>query len=143
MNRLTGVPLRLGIWFLAVVQLAVGVVATLTPRLFYDYVPWVDLAPPFSEHLMRDYGAMNLALGLVSAIAAITMDRRMVRTALAAYLLFAIPHLLFHVAHQHHHTTSQAVSEAAALGIGVLLPLVLLAFTRRSRDTDAAATTRR
>jgi hypothetical protein len=26
------------------VELAVGVVATLAPRVFYDYVPWVDLA---------------------------------------------------------------------------------------------------
>jgi hypothetical protein len=40
---------------------------------------------------MRDYGAMILALALVSVVAAITMDRLMVRTALAAYLLFAIP----------------------------------------------------
>jgi hypothetical protein len=89
--------LRAGMWFMTVIELAVGVVATLTPRVFYHHVPWVDLAPPFSEHLMRDYGAMNLALGLVFAVAAITMDSRMVRTALAAYLLFAVPHLLFHV----------------------------------------------
>ena len=135
MNRLTGIPLRVGIWFLTVVQLAVGVVAALTPRVFYDYVPWVDLAPPFSEHLMRDYGAMNLALGLVTAVAAVSMDRRMVRTALAAYLLFAIPHLMFHVTHLHHHTTSQAVTESTAMVIGVLLPLVLLTLTRHSRDS--------
>jgi hypothetical protein len=135
--------LRAGMWFLTFVELAVGVVATLAPRAFYDYVPWVDLAPPFSEHLMRDYGAMNLALGLVTAVAAITMERVMVRTALAAYLLFAVPHLLFHVTHHHHYTTSQAVSETAALTIAVLLPLALLVLSRRSRDTEARATTRR
>jgi hypothetical protein len=45
--------LRAGMWFLTIVELAVGVVATLAPRAFYDYVPWVDLAPPFAEHLMR------------------------------------------------------------------------------------------
>jgi hypothetical protein len=135
--------LRAGMWFLTFVELAVGVVATLAPRDFYDYVPWVDLAPPFSEHLMRDYGAMNLALGLVTAVAAITMERVMVRTALAAYLLFAVPHLLFHVTHHHHYTTSQAVSETAALTIAVLLPLALLVLSWRSRDTEARATTRR
>jgi hypothetical protein len=130
-------------WFLTFVELAVGVVATLAPRAFYDYVPWVDLAPPFSEHLMRDYGAMNLALGLVTAVAAITVDRRMVRAALAAYLLFAVPHLLFHVTHHHHYTTSQAVSETTALTIAVLLPVAFLAHTWRSRDTEPVDTTRR
>ena len=124
--------LRAGMWFLTLVEVAVGLVATLTPRSFYDYVPWVDLAPPFSEHLMRDYGAMNLALGLVTAVAAVTMSTVMVRTALLAYLLFAVPHLLFHVSHQHHHTTSQAVGETTGLTIAVLLPLTLLALSWRA-----------
>jgi hypothetical protein len=118
-------------WFMAVVELAVGLAATLAPRAFYDYVPWVDLAPPFSEHLMRDYGAMNLALGLVTAVAAITMDRVMVRTSLAAYLVFAVPHLLFHVTHHEHYTATQAVGETTALTIAVLLPLALLVLTWR------------
>jgi hypothetical protein len=123
--------LRAGVWFTTAVELAVGVVATLAPRAFYDYVPWVDLALPFAEHLMRDYGAMNLALGLVTAVAAITMDRRMVRTALAAYLLFAVPHLLFHITHHQHYTAQQAVGETTALTIAVLLPIALLALTWR------------
>ena len=135
--------LRAGMWFLTFVEVAVGLVATVAPRAFYDYVPWVDLAPPFSEHLMRDYGAMNLALGLVTAVAAITMDRVMVRTALVAYLLFAIPHLLFHVTHHAHYTPSQAVGETSALAIAVLLPLALLALSWRPRDTETVDTTRR
>jgi hypothetical protein len=131
-----------GMWFLTLVELAVGLVATLAPHAFYDYVPWVDLAPPFAEHLMRDYGAMNLALGLVTAVSAITMNRVMVRTSLAAYLLFAVPHLLFHVTHHDHYTASQAVGETTALTIAVLIPLALLMFTWRSRDTELVATTR-
>ncbi|HYR14948.1 MAG TPA: hypothetical protein VEQ67_12125 [Mycobacterium sp.] len=123
--------LRAGLWFITAVELAVGVVGTLAPRAFYDSVPWVDLTPPFAEHLMRDYGAMNLALGLVTAVAAITMERRMVRTALAAYLLFAVPHLLFHVTHHQHYTAPQAVGETTALTIAVLLPIALLALTLR------------
>jgi len=123
--------LRAGMWFTAFVELAIGVVATMTPHAFYDHMPWVTLAPPFSEHLMRDYGAMNLALGLVTAVAAVTMDRRMVRTALAAYLLFAIPHLLFHVTHHSHYTTSEAVSETTALTFAMLLPILLLALAWR------------
>jgi hypothetical protein len=37
--RLTNPALRAGLWFLAVVEIAVGVVATVSPRDFYDYVP--------------------------------------------------------------------------------------------------------
>jgi hypothetical protein len=129
--KLTDGLLRLGIWFLTVVELAVGLVATLMPRAFYDRVPWVDLAPPYAEHLMRDYGAMNLALGLVFLVAAITMDRLMVRTALAAYILFAVPHLLFHVTHHQHYTTAAAIGETTALVVAVLLPIALFGFSIR------------
>ena len=55
----------------------------------------------------------------------------MVRTALAAYLLFAVPHLLFHVTHDQHYTAPQAVGETTALTIAVLLPIALLALTLR------------
>src|SRR5262249_294473 len=88
-------------------------------------------APPFSEHLMRDYGAMNLALGLVTVVAVFTMDRRMVRTALTAYLTFAIPHLLFHVMHHDDYSTSHPVSETTALTLAMLLPGALLTITWR------------
>jgi hypothetical protein len=83
---------------------------------------------------MRDYGAMNLALGLVTGVAAVTMHRVMVRTSLAAYLLFAVPHLLFHVTHHEHYTASQAIGETTALTIAVLLPIALLALTWRVRS---------
>jgi hypothetical protein len=127
---LTNVLLRVGIWFLGLVELAVGVVATLTPRVFYDDVPWVSLAPPYAEHLMRDYGAMNLALGVVSLVAAITMQQLIVRTALAAYLIFAIPHLLLHVTHHQHYTATAAIGETTTLVVAALLPVALLALTR-------------
>jgi hypothetical protein len=125
--KLTNVPLRVGMWFLVFVEFAVGGVATLTPRVFYDDFPWVSLAPPFSEHLMRNFGAMNLALGVVSLVAAITMEQLMVRVALVAYLVFAIPHLLFHVTHHRHYPATAAISETTVLVVAALLPLALLA----------------
>jgi len=126
--------LRAGVWFLTVVEVLVGFVATFAPRAFYEYVPWVNLMPPYSEHLMRDYGAMNLALALVFVVAAITMDRRMVRIALGGYLLFAIPHLIFHVTHLENFTTADAVGQTTLLTLAVLLPVALLMLTRRRKD---------
>ncbi|OBF10422.1 hypothetical protein A5775_18185 [Mycobacterium sp. 852002-10029_SCH5224772] len=109
--------------------MVVGLVATLAPRVFYDYVPWVDLIPPYSEHLMRDYGAMNLSLALVFVVTAITMECRMVRIALGAYLLFAIPHLIFHLTHLEHFTMEAAVWQTIVLTVAVLLPVGLLILT--------------
>jgi hypothetical protein len=128
--KLANVLLQVGIWFLALVELIVGVVATLTPRVFYDNVPGVSLASPYSEHLMRDVGAMNLALAVVIFVAAITMERLIVRTALTAYLVFALPHLLFHVTHHQHYPTTVAITETTGLVAAVLLPVALLALTR-------------
>ncbi|WP_240492051.1 hypothetical protein [Mycobacterium alsense] len=133
-ERLSGPTLRAGLWFLTFVEVVVGVVATFFPRSFYDWVPWVDLIPPYSEHLMRDYGAMNLGLALVFAVAATTMERRLVRVALGAYLLFAVPHLIFHVTHLENFSTAAAVGQTAILAIAVLLPAALLILTRRRGD---------
>ncbi|OBJ08133.1 hypothetical protein A5625_15625 [Mycobacterium sp. 1465703.0] len=121
--------LRAGVWFLTFVEIVVALVATLAPRAFYDYVPWVDLIPPFSEHLMRDYGAMNLSLALVFVVAAVTMELRMVRIALGAYLLFAISHLIFHLTHLEHFTMTAAVGQTILLTVAVLLPVGLLILT--------------
>jgi hypothetical protein len=132
---MTSPVLRGGVWFLTFVVVVVGLVATLAPRAFYDYVPWVNLVQPFSEHLMRDYGAMNLSLALVFVVAAITMDRRVVRIALGAYLLFAIPHLIFHLTHLEHFTMAAAVGQTIALTLAVLLPVALLVLTRQRRDS--------
>ena len=129
--RLTNPALRVGLWFLAVAEVAVGVVATLAPRAFYDYVPWVDLLPPYSEHLMRDVGALSLSLALVLVVAAITMERRMVRVGLVAYLVFAVLHLIFHVTHLENFTTAGATAQTAILAIAVLLPATLLLLTGR------------
>jgi len=123
------IVLRAGVWFLTFVEIVVGLVATLAPQAFYDYVPWVDLIPPFSEHLMRDYGAMNLSLALVFVVAAVTMERRMVRIALGAYLLFAVPHLIFHLTHLEHFTTGAAIWQTILLAVAVLLPVGLLILT--------------
>jgi hypothetical protein len=133
-TRLTSPLLRAGLWFLTFVEFAVGLVATLAPWAFYDLVPWVNLMPPYSEHLMRDYGAMNLSLALVFVVAATTMELRMVRIALGAYLLFAIPHLIFHVAHLEKFTTAAAVGQTTALTLALLLPVALLILTRQRRS---------
>lgn len=123
--------LRAGLWLLAAVETGVGVVATFLPGVFYEKVPWVALTPPYSEHLMRDYGAMNLAVAVVLVVAAVTLAPLLVRTALAAMVVFAVPHLVFHATHLDRFDPAAATTEMVALGVGALLPAALLVVSLR------------
>jgi len=70
----------------------------------------------------------------VTFVAAITMEQLMVRTALVAYIVFAVPHLLFHVTHHRHYSATAAITETVTLVVAMLLPVALLNLTRqRSR----------
>jgi hypothetical protein len=62
--------LRTGLIILAVYHLVLGVWTLFLPRSFYDDFPapghpWVALLPPYNEHLLRDFGALNLAMVMV------------------------------------------------------------------------------
>ncbi len=126
--------LRAGVVFLAVAQGAVGTVQLFAPKVFYDDFPtsshpWVSLLPSYNEHLMRDVGALTLAYTFVLVIAAVTMDRLLVRTALVANLIFTVPHFVFHAFHLEGFPTGDAIAQTILLGVGVLLPAVCLALT--------------
>lgn len=130
--------LRAGLVFLAVSQGLAGAVQLLLPRPFYDHGPWVAMLPPYNEHLMRDVGAATLAYTFVLAVAAVTMERRLVRTALVANLLFTVPHFVFHATH----LESDAVAQTVTFAVGVVIPAALLLLSWRghaSRATNRGA----
>src|SRR3712207_3140991 len=140
--------LRAGLLLLASAPLVVGVWALLVPRSFYDDFPlpgreWVSTLGPCNEHLVRDVGALNLALGLLLTTAAMLLERRLVRASLAAWLVYATPHFLFHLAHVHHFSTFDNVANMIALGLAVLLPVLLLAGTYRASRGDESVETRK
>ena len=91
--------LRPGLALLAAVEVALGLWTLLFPASFYADVPTVDATPPFSEHLFRDFGGATLGLAVVLTAAAVWPERRLVVTALLAYLAFSAPHLVFHLGH--------------------------------------------
>jgi hypothetical protein len=66
---------------LGIGNIPVGVWATFVPRSFYDDFPgfgrhWVQVDGPYNEHLVRDFGAVNLALAVVTITAAILCGAR-------------------------------------------------------------------
>ena len=118
--------LRVGLVILAAMQVLVGAWALAAPRAFYDGFPlprhaWVALLPPYNEHLVRDVGALNLALTVVLGAAAWTLDRTMIRVALLALIVFAVPHAIFHAGH----LAGFPAVDAVAQTVGTVLQLVL------------------
>ena len=91
--------LRSGLAVLAAAELVLGAWTLFLPASFYADVPTVDLTPPYSEHLFRDFGGATLGLALALAAAAVWLDKRLVVVALLAYLAFSLPHLVFHLDH--------------------------------------------
>jgi hypothetical protein len=58
------------------------------------------------------------ALAVVLGASALIMDRRMISTALLAYLTFAAYHLVFHVTHLERFPQADAIAQTAVLSLG-------------------------
>ena len=136
--------LRIGLSLLALIELVLGVWTLFLPESFYDGVPTVNLTPPYSEHLFRDFGGATLGLAIVLAAAAIWPETRLVVTALLAYLAFSVPHLVFHAGHLHGATAGEAALLTSGLAALVVLPIALLgvAAVRARRARKARGATR-
>jgi hypothetical protein len=133
--------LRAGLAFLAAAQFVVGCWALVFPRSFFD-IPWVGMHMPYNAHLMMDYGAMSLATSVVLGVSAVVVRRSMVRTALAVYLVFAVPHLAIHITLLHHLEPDERVPLLIALATAVAIPLALLPLTGRADSAPGPKTSR-
>lgn len=138
------IVLRWGLLVGVFISVVSGVWALFWPVHFYETFPlpghpWQAFHPAYNEHLVRDFGALNLVMALLFGVAAYTMDTLMARTALVGYLIFAVPHLIFHLNHLQGLATVDAVGEVVSLSIGVVGPVVLLALTRQSAPDSAMA----
>ena len=127
---------RAGLALLGVGQGSAAVWALAAPHSFYGDFPskgqhWVSSFAPYNEHLIRDYGASFLAIAVLALLAAWLADRRLIIVALVVWLVAAVPHLVFHAAHEH--TTGGA--SLATLAVNVAVPLVLLVLVPKENRT--------
>jgi hypothetical protein len=125
---------------LAVVGVVTGLWAAFAPRGFYDDFPgggrsWVSADGPYNEHLVRDFGALNLALAAVTIVALVTLARPAVVAAALAWLVFGVLHFVYHARHLDVYDTGDKVGTMAALALGVALPLVVLVAVLPRRRT--------
>jgi hypothetical protein len=85
---------------------------------------WVAVDGPYNEHLVRDVGALNLALAAFTLLAAASLARPLVQATLVAAVVAGTPHLVYHLRHADVYDTGL---EAAVSLVGlVLVPAVAL-----------------
>ena len=117
---------RLMLWLLAVTALGVGVQAAFFPRAFYDDFPdgrgWVALDGRYNEHLIRDVGALNLALLVLTIGALVVGSRAITRITAISWLVYSVPHLVYHLRH-----LSMPMPGADKVGIAVSLSIPVVA----------------
>ncbi len=132
---------------LGVPQALIGLWALLGPHSFYADFPagtdgWVHVLGPFDEHLVTDVGALFVALGVVMAFAAMSLRRGTVVAAATGWLVFSVPHFLWHVFNLDPYTTADAVANTVTLGwtvAGGVLVLFLALRRRERRPAPAGA----
>lgn len=104
---------------------SIGIVATLAPHAFYDDFPflrhWVDLLPPYNEHLVTDVGGLYVGFSVLFAWAAWTLQPTLVRAVCSAWLLSEALHLGFHATHLDGFSTGDAIGQVASLAF-LLIP---------------------
>jgi hypothetical protein len=124
----------LAVW--AVVSVQLGIWATFAPRSFYDDYPgfgreWVRVNGPYNEHFVRDFGALNLALAVVTIAALVTLSRPMVIAVAVAWLAWSVPHLVYHLRHLDVFSTGDKVVNVVLLSALPVLAVAVLALTLR------------
>ena len=116
--------MALGVLFVS--ALVIGLTAAVVPRTFYDDFPflssWVELLPPYNEHLVTDVGGLYLGFAVLFAWAVWTLERTLVQAACVAWLLTATLHLFFHAGHLEGFGTADAIAEIASLALLLLPP---------------------
>lgn len=127
---------RIGAAILAVQGLGMGLWATIDPRSFFDDFPgfglsWVAPDGPYNEHLMRDFGALNLALGVLALCAAIWLTRTLLMATAIAWIVYSIPHIAYHALNGQHFDSGDQVAIVASLAFTPIVAIaVLLAASR-------------
>lgn len=132
------VLIRLGLLGLGSVQLALGLWLLADQRGFYETFPggglqWASSYGPYNAHLLVDAGALFAALGALLLTAAWRMDKSIVRIALVAYLIFQLPHFVFHFGADEALPEGESLASTLILAGTVSFVLLLLVLTGRQR----------
>jgi hypothetical protein len=129
---------------LAVPNLVAALWGLVAPEHWFDNFPgWaprlVAAFPPFNEHLATDAASGLFAAGVAATIALWWRRRDVVIVAMAAFLAFALPHAVFHLAHPADALSGvedlvNTVTLWAAVAIAVAILMVAIRSARHACD---------
>lgn len=126
--------LRVSLAIVAFSALMPGLEGTFGPSSFYASFPlgrgWVELLPPYNEHLVRDVGGFYLAFAILFAWASVTLARALVVPLCVAWAVAATLHAIFHVTHLEGFGTGDAIAQTTGLLAVIALPMLAIALAR-------------
>ena len=129
--------LRLTLVCLAVSVAVPGLQATISPSAFYAGFPfgraWVQLLPPYNEHLIRDSGNYEVAFAILFAWAAWRPSRELVIPLAVAWSVAALLHGVYHALHLDGFGAADAVAQTAGLVAVLALPVLAIVLARQKR----------
>ena len=127
--------LRVSLLIVAVSALLPGLEGTLGPSSFYSSFPlgrgWVELLPPYNEHLVRDVGAFYLAFAILFTWAAVTLARELIVPLCVAWTVGAVLHAGFHITHLDGFSTGDAIAQTSGLLAVIALPVLATTLVAR------------
>ena len=119
-----------------------GLLATVSPSGFYDGFPfgrgWVQMLPPYNEHLIRDVGNYKLAFAILFAWAAWRPSRELVLPLASAWSVAALLHGIYHVLHLDDFGAGDAIALTTVLVTALALPALALVITESERPAAIA-----
>jgi nucleoside-diphosphate-sugar epimerase len=130
---------------LAAFLLSAGAWELFAPAHFYDSFPgfgraWVSVDGPYNEHLVRDFGGANLALGLMGLALLLRPTVWSVRAFAASVLVAQTAHFVYHAARiDLLPTASDRVLQTVSLAVVAILPALLVPLAAAFADGGAAA----
>ncbi|MGY2703769.1 DUF4345 family protein [Nocardioides sp. HB32] len=130
---------RIALLALAAAGLYQGLWAQLAPQSFFQDFPngmgWVATEGPYNEHLVRDIGGLVNGMAVVALVAAWRPSRPLFLAAGLGWLVYSVPHFVFHLSHPLDDSSMQALN-VVVLVTEILLPLLgLLGATASARET--------
>ena len=131
---------------LGIPQALIGLWALLAPRSFYDDFPagtdgWVNQLGPFDAHLVTDVGALFVAIGVLAVLAGVSLRRHFVVGSMVAWLLYAVPHFVWHLFNLEPLGTADAIANTITTGGSVLGALAVLVLVRSTPLARTSTTT--